>query len=254
MTEPIDPNGAWAPAEPVGYQPPPPFAPPPADAPSPWNAPPQDGPGGTGPPQPWLPVAGPHVPPRSRRSRLPLFLGVLLALVAAAGVLVFVAVHGSDSRSSSGPQRLVLPDSFDGYTGLAGAQADQFESSMKSFAAGFAGGALDRATIRGYTHELGEQPALMVFVFPTPSLPSTAPAASGGLAASLRALLGRSVRDYPAGPHGGELLCGGFRIGAMSEPMCVWSDRAVTGVMVSIEHVPPHRLSEVADDLRDLVH
>ena len=249
MTEPIDPNDGWPPPAPYGYQPPPPYP----GAPYP-GAP---YPGAPYPGAPYPAVALPPAPPPARR-RLPLLLGLLVAVLAAAGVLVFVAVHGSDSGSGpgSGPAQLSLPDSFDGYTRLAGQQGEQFEASMRSFAGGMAGaaGALDRATIRGYTHELGETPALMVFVFPTPELPSSAPAASGQLGSSMRAIVGRSMHDYPPGPHGGELLCGVFRVGAMSEPMCVWSDPDVTGVMVSIESITPVRLSELELDLRARVH
>jgi hypothetical protein len=179
-----------------------------------------------------------------------LLVSLLAAVLAAAALVGFVAVHGSGSGSPS----LSLPTSFDGYTRVTGQQGEQFESSMSAFTGSFANGALDRATIGGYTHELGETPALVVFILPSPALPSSAPAKNGGLAASLRAIAGPSMRDYPAGPHGGELLCGSFSFGTMHEPMCVWTDSSVTGVMVSIESVTPRHLSEVAVDLRGLVH
>ena len=244
MTEPIDPNTGWWTPPPPSYQPPlPGYQPPPGYQPAP----------------PWLttPEAAVLPPPPPRRRRAPLIVGVLVAIVAAAGVLVFVAVHGSDSGSGSGSPQLSLPDSFDGYTRVAGQQGEQFESSMRSFAVSIAagsGGPIDQATIRGYTHRLGETPVLLVFVYPTPAMPSSAPAATGGLGASLRAIAGPSMRDYPPGPHGGEVLCGNFHVGAMHEPMCAWTDSSVTGVMVSIEPITPSRLAHVEVDLRDKVH
>jgi hypothetical protein len=169
----------------------------------------------------------------------------LAALVVVGGGIGALVAYSSSSNSN----KLPMPASFDGYYKVG--QSSQVEAGMRQMLAGFGGnGALGSATFGLYSHNSGDQPELIAFAVPTHDIPASARSNFG----SQLQVLGASMQEYPAGPHGGTSDCGELSLGAIDEVICAWSDASTSGALVSvIEPVTPDRLAKIERDLRDFI-
>jgi hypothetical protein len=227
MTEPVDPNAY------PEYVPPPPFAPQP---PSPYGAPP-----GYGPPPAYgaafpygdpLPYGwpAPPPPPPSHVARNVVILS--LAAVLAGIVIAYAMLRNEDSA----PDRLAVPESFAGYVRSHDAAANQVESLVRGMASGVGGPMqqlFDAATVAMYEDESDVRSRLVVFALRSSALPADSGSADT-FSRSLLAFMGPTVHEVAPGPHHGREQCGRTSVGAVAESACSWSDRATSGLVLSV--------------------
>lgn len=249
MTDPVDPNPY------PEYMPPPPFAPQP---PSPYGAPPGYGPPppygaafpyGAAPPYGW---PAPPPPPPSHQGRNVIIVSVASVLLAALVIAYFVLTN-----QDSSPDRLAVPESFGGYVRSHDATANQVESLVREMAS--AGGGpmqqvFDAATVAVYEDESDVSSKLVVFALRTSVLPSNSgsPTTFGQ---SLLTFMGPNVHEVAAGPHRGHEQCGRTAMGVVAETACSWSDRATSGLVLSVSTanhpLVRTQLSQLVWSLRD---
>ncbi len=245
MTEPVDPNEPPS-YPPASYREPQPWAPQPWDAQQPGGQPAWPAYGNPYP-DPYVPTA----PAPRRRSRALLVGVVVVAVLAAAGVVTYLATRGSGGSAS---RTFSAPASFDGYSQLHNDAAKQVESTMRAIGGSErtsqAREALSRATIAVYAHDSGDRPTLITLVIPIPhGGAGNADDITSGLT-----VLATSTTDFPPGPQGGALRCGPLQLGAVSGTVCAWTDEQAVGLLESIgESVTPARLAQLTRVFRSHV-
>lgn len=243
MGEPVDPN----------YQPPPPFAPPEqrlgAQAQPAWSYPPAYAAGSPQWPGEFAPGFWQPAPPVSHRRRN-LVIAAVVAVLVLAATGIYVLVSGSTPR-------LVIPESFAGYSQEHDATSDRVQSMVQGMVSGLgneAGHAFDSASVALYAADSDVTEKALVLALPTSALHGGA----GDFAANMLAYMGTGVSSYPAGPQGGSMNCGQTSIGPVAESACAWSDASTTGMIVSVHQggapLSLQDLSAVTLTLRGQIH
>jgi len=183
----------------------------------------------------YAPYGYPAVPPAPLappRRRWP-WVTLLVAAVAIVGVVVWLVLK----PSTSSPQKVALPESFAGYTKLSGQVAQATINAAKA-AAGANPSAkyvFDRASLGVYSKDSGEAPGLVAIVLPASAIQgrSTDPM---DLFQGFQQL-GITIKDFPAGAHGGSLECGSTSIFNQQITLCAWVDSSTAGLIEAIRPV-----------------
>lgn len=167
------------------------------------------------------------------RSHTKLYVAIAALVVLAVGAIVAVLATGSDTKSSTA---LSVPEHIGNYGLLHNAAANSLRDQARAAAEGntAASQAFSKSAIGAYAQDSGDQPALIVLMFPTSAIPASERDPSAFTSRILN-FAGSNFSSVPAGHHGGYEACGHFPVGATSFDMCVWTDATTSGVVESVD-------------------
>lgn len=209
-------------------------------------------------------------PPARRRRGLAIGLSIGAAIViVAVGVLSATMARNAGNTllgTSASPtpsyasHTLTVPVSVAGYTQLSGSVATQLVSEIRQGAEKSAatvspawGKAYNTAKISLYTRP-GSAARLVFLGFSVTDTPQVAPilrsqSPSAGLDSFMLGAGVTNTHDYPAGPLGGTLRCGGKTVSGIRVIICAWADGSVLA-MLSEAGVPEATLAHVTLEFR----
>jgi hypothetical protein len=181
---------------------------------------------------------------------------MIIAVSVAAAVVVGGGVAAALVATSGGSKTVThinAPAAIADYQHVDNATAQRAASVMRDMAGSSpeASQFFANATIAAYSANGGGRPDLIVVMLPSNGLPSGYTTGQG----TVDELLSMAVQNptsFPAGSHGGALSCGSTGFGTVQETMCAWSDKATTGLMVSVAPArQPAQVATTANSLRD---
>jgi hypothetical protein len=201
------------------------------------------------PPAGYQPYASPLAPVEQKKSRRTIIVAVVAVLVAAGVAAGVIASLGSSGTHSNSKTPLVLPAAIGSYTQITDASADRVRTAIQSQygTGGTIADFFNKATLGVYGSG-DATPQLILVAGRASQFPDLTPSSLAGTASGGSAL---AFSSYSAGSLGGALRCTNVSLGALSENLCIWSDKKTIGFLDSIQtNLTTKQVATLVNDAR----